>query len=268
MLKESGFTLLGMVVILAVLAILAAVAVPSIFRSVLLSRENTTQLELKEIEKAIMGVPKLRTYGYVGDMGRFPNTLEELNTQGAQPGWATSGNFLSVGMGWRGPYIDKDFTSDEYLQDDWNTPYVLTSTYYSGQDSTVARVQSCGPDKQPDTEDDYFSDVMILKGNIRLIVSLGMTDNVPRSVTTDLYYADDGEECTIPLHGDIVTLQGEHGFWSYVGIGPVHHGVHGLMVHVGAIIEVVILNVTGGIANECWVAIPVGGPGGGGKPTK
>ncbi len=253
---------------MAVMAIVAAVAIPSVFRSISLSRENITKEQLKEIQKAIMGSPALGTYGYVGDMGRFPNNLEELNTQGVQPTWTTTGNFLSIGMGWRGPYLNEEFFTNDYLKDDWNTPYFLTVTHYPAQDSTIARVQSCGPDKQPNTVDDYFSDVMILKGTIRLMVSIGMTDNIPRSVEADLYYADNGTQCATPLQSDIVTLQGEHGFWSYVSFAPVHHGVHGLMVNMGNIKEVVILNVAGGITGDAWVAVPIGGPGGGGRPVQ
>ncbi len=256
--RHKGFTLIGVIVVMAVMAIFAAVAIPSVFRSITLSRENITKAQLKEIQKAIMGSPALGTYGYVGDMGRFPNNLEELNMQGVQPTWTTTGNFISIGMGWRGPYLNEEFFTNDYLKDDWNTPYILTVTYYSAQDSTIALVQSCGPDKQPNTEDDYFSDVMILKGTLRLIVSIGQTDNVPRSVQADLYYANNGTQCANPLESAITTLKGEKGFFSYVSFAPVHHGVHGLLVNVGAIREVVIVDIAGGIANDVSVGVPVG----------
>ncbi|MDP2984205.1 MAG: prepilin-type N-terminal cleavage/methylation domain-containing protein [Candidatus Latescibacter sp.] len=257
-LYPKGFTLIGVIVVMVVMAIVAAVAIPSVFLSISLSRENITKEQLKEIQKAIMGSPTLGTYGYVGDMGRFPNNLEELNIQGVQPTWTTTGNFLSIGMGWRGPYLNEEFFTNDYLKDAWNTPYILTVTHYPAQDSTKALVQSYGPDKQINTVDDYFSDVMILKGTLRLIVTIGMTDNIPRSVEADLYYANNGTQCATPIQSEIVTLQGEKGFWSYVSFAPVHHGVHGLLVNAGAIEEVVIVDIAGGIASDARVVVPIG----------
>jgi len=264
--SDRGFTLIAVIVMVGVMAVLASVAVPSVFYSLRLSRENAVKEQLNAIETAIMGHSKQGTYGYVGDMGRFPNSLEELNIQGAQPSWTTD-NYLSIGMGWRGPYVSEEFSVNDYLQDPWNMDYIFTVTTYPGVDSTTALVQSCGPDKQPDTEDDFFSDVMILKGNLRLIVTVGQSTQIPNAVTTDLYYVDDGTECQEPLQGEEVTLPGEKGKWSYIHIGPVHHGIHSLAIHVGAIHEVVAVDVVGGIDNDEWAAIPVGTKGTG-KPTK
>lgn len=277
MLNRKGFTLIGVIMILAGLAILVGMAIPFAFRLFEVSQKKETQEEMKKICQAIVGSADLGTYGYVGDMGRFPANLGELNTKGSQPdyhGYTTgsptpaASHIAYVGMGWRGPYLNEGFYPTFHLEDAWGNNYGYTVSTASGPDGIMgtsddvvtARIQSFGPDKAPGTEvdpgDDLFSEVMTLKGKFRLKVTVGMTDNIPNSVESQLYFAVNGDECTTPLQGTEVTLPGEKGKWSYIDFAPVHHGAHALMVSVGNQLEKVVVNITGGITSDATVVVP------------
>ncbi|MFH1976994.1 MAG: hypothetical protein ABIJ52_15835 [Pseudomonadota bacterium] len=266
MLNRKGFTLIGVIMILAVLAILVGMAIPFAFRLFEVSQKKETQEEMKKIRQAIVGSADLGTYGYVGDMGRFPANLGELNTRGSQPNYTTAGRISSVGMGWRGPYLNEGFYPASHLEDSWGNNYGYTVSTAPGPDGLMgtsddvvtAKIQSYGPDKAPDTQDDLFAEEMTLKGKLRLKVTIGMTDNIPRSVDPKLYFADNGYECTTPLQGTMVTLPGEKGTWSYIDFAPVHHGVHALIVNMGNIQENVVVNITGGITSDTTVVVPIG----------
>jgi hypothetical protein len=169
-------------------------------------------------------------------------------------------------MGWRGPYLNEGFYPNFHLEDAWGNKYGYTVSTDPGPDGEMgtaddvvtAQIQSYGPDKEPDTGDDLFSEEMTLKGKLRLRVTIGETDNTPKSVESELYFADNGHECTSPLEGTIVTLEGEKGKWSYIDFDPVHHGVHALIVNVGDNQEKVAVNITGGITNDTKVVVPRG----------
>ena len=65
----GGFTLIEVIVVIAVISILAAMAVPYAVKIIDQSREEATKKEMEEIHRAIMGDPKGPTAGYLGDMG-------------------------------------------------------------------------------------------------------------------------------------------------------------------------------------------------------
>ncbi|HHT9134705.1 MAG TPA: hypothetical protein ACFYD2_07370, partial [Candidatus Avalokitesvara rifleensis] len=114
-----------------------------------------------KIYEAIMGEPSQRCYGYVGDMGKLPDTLTDLNTRGTQPSYTTS-TTNGIGMGWRGPYINVGRELGSYLKDAWGNNYRYGFVGDPGNDNTwgtaddvqgldngginTGIIQSAGPD--------------------------------------------------------------------------------------------------------------------------
>src|SRR5687767_11152829 len=86
-----GFTLIEVVIVLGVIAVLAAFLAPLAFQGIQSSRETATTTQVERIFLAIVGEPSKGNFGYLGDMGRLPATLDELVTQGSQVGFHTSG---------------------------------------------------------------------------------------------------------------------------------------------------------------------------------
>ena len=126
--SEVGFTLVELVLIIVVLGIVAAVAIPKIGDIITGSKTNATREEMMRLKGAIIGNPsvtsggRLSDRGYRGDAGSFPPNLTGLVTKPA--GVAVWNPYTR--LGWHGPYIDS--TGGDYLKDAWGVAYVYDST--------------------------------------------------------------------------------------------------------------------------------------------
>ena len=87
----QGFSLLEVSVSLFIVAVLAAVLVPLASSLVDSQRGNQALTQLQTIYTAIVGDPQKGTFGYLGDVGSYPNTLTDL--------------LSSSTTGWNGPYL-------------------------------------------------------------------------------------------------------------------------------------------------------------------
>jgi type II secretory pathway pseudopilin PulG len=152
---EKGLSLIEVVVILAVMVILIALLVPSTVQILSGARRDVTLDEMENLKKAMIGDPNLKTsgvrssFGYLGDMGNLPSTLDDLMTQGAQPAYAFNSS-KGVGAGWRGPYATLGPGSDaaSHRVDAFGNDYTYSNTdYVNGQGQTVdAKLVSLGAD--------------------------------------------------------------------------------------------------------------------------
>lgn len=68
--RHTGFTLIELIVVMAIVALLAAIATPRYLRSLDLARERALQSSLSTLRDAIDQ--------YAADRGRFPSSLQEL----------------------------------------------------------------------------------------------------------------------------------------------------------------------------------------------
>jgi prepilin-type N-terminal cleavage/methylation domain-containing protein len=111
--RVTGFTMLEVVIVIAVIAILAGLIAPLAVNTIKQSRVNACWEEIQIIKKVIVGDPTLveggsrSSFGFVGDLGVMPATLDELiNRDPIRP---TYQPYLTSNMyfGWRGPYISK-----------------------------------------------------------------------------------------------------------------------------------------------------------------
>jgi general secretion pathway protein G len=133
---EKGFTLLEMLVVLAVISIFAGVIGSIIGTSITSAEIEASQLKLDDLKQSMLS--------YYEDTDRFPqdtgdaeNDLQALTADPGVPGWD-------------GPYISSGFEDDDFIKDGWNRTVVYS--YTDGDVSCVVR--SSGPDGTGGNGDD------------------------------------------------------------------------------------------------------------------
>jgi len=121
--RTAGFTLIEMTVILAVIAILAAAITPMVLQQLVDARMETTRRTAKLLHEAIVGRPDVAgSFGFYGDMGRWPKTFQELLTPEPGAFLFNTDTFRNVGMGWKGPYINAGDSKEGMLTDAFGNP--------------------------------------------------------------------------------------------------------------------------------------------------
>jgi general secretion pathway protein G len=101
--RRAGFTLIEVLVVLAILGLLAGLVGPRVMNSLGGARTRTAELQIKDIEAA--------TDMFKIDTGRYPNAAEGLNALVTRP---------SGLAGWNGPYL-KD---NAIPKDPWGNDYI------------------------------------------------------------------------------------------------------------------------------------------------
>ena len=135
---EQGFTLLELIVVVALLGLITSLATDYAVEQTNQQRYTTTQQRMAQIQYAIAGDAS-RTLngqpdisGFYADMGRLPITLSELteapidcdlDTAGVQACPATFSAALGRTIGWNGPYIAAAIVA----ADGWGNPWQWNS---------------------------------------------------------------------------------------------------------------------------------------------
>lgn len=263
--SEQGFIIISLAIVLSIAIIAISIGLSSGIKGIESNREYETSEELKSIKTAITGT-SVEDFSFIGDMGRLPNNLEELNTIGTQTAFHTSDSgiphFGSVGMGWRGPYYRYGKTTDDYLMDAWgrNYVYVITETNTTGGGLTLnqrtAAVISKGSDGIYPSADDIYSEEIPQRVNLIMKVVVGATDNIARNVIVYMYSSNNGEQ-TVVL-SEPVTFSGIEGEEFAFPFSNLHQGAHAFNINFGAMDETGYLHIIGGDANRITISIPVG----------
>ena len=105
---HAGFTLIEILVVIAVIAMLAALVAPNVFRHLGTARDATARTQ---IEMLGAGLDAYRL-----DNGRYPTTDQGLDALRVAP------TLQPLPPNWRGPYLRRDVPLDP-----WGTPYVYLS---------------------------------------------------------------------------------------------------------------------------------------------
>lgn len=103
---EGGFTLMEMLVVLVVIGLIAAVAIPQVMGLLGGAKSKAARIQLETLSQSL-------TF-YQLDLGRFPTSEE-----GLQALWQASGE----GAAWAGPYVRRE----RQLVDPWGRPFVYRS---------------------------------------------------------------------------------------------------------------------------------------------
>ena len=124
--RPSGFTLIELIVVIALVAVLAAVVAPNLLGKASDANRKSAGIQLEKIAN-IVELYRLET-------GRYPETLEDLinQPQGVER--------------WNGPYVRKQ----SQLNDPWGNPLVIQRPGQNGPFDII----SFGSDGQPGGEGD------------------------------------------------------------------------------------------------------------------
>jgi len=104
--RDAGFTLIEMLVVVAIIAVLAAVVAPEIFRNV---GDANTNAARSQIEMLSLALDQYRL-----DLHAYPSTAQGLAALRAAP--------QGAGAAWRGPYLRRPLPADP-----WGRPYEYLS---------------------------------------------------------------------------------------------------------------------------------------------
>jgi len=119
--NNRGFTLIELMIVIVILALIAGIVGPRLFKKVGKAKQGTARTQIAQIEAALDS--------FRLDVGRYPTTSEGLESL-----------MQSSVAGWDGPYLKKKVPLDP-----WGEPYVLISPGSRAE----YELSSYGKDKQP-----------------------------------------------------------------------------------------------------------------------
>lgn len=114
--KQRGFTLIELLVVLTILAMLATLVVPRLFKNLEKAKVNTTKAQIAAFETALAA--------YRLDVGAFPSTEQGLAALRSRPAGVEN---------WDGPYLPKEIPLDP-----WGRPYLYRSPSEHGDYEIVS----------------------------------------------------------------------------------------------------------------------------------
>lgn len=105
---RTGFTLIEIIIAMAILAILAGAVTPLVFKELVRAREEATEIELNALQEGLLN--------FYEDTGRFPSESEGLVALIVDPGLA----------GWAGPYVasERIDPAEDVGEDSFGDPYL------------------------------------------------------------------------------------------------------------------------------------------------
>ena len=133
---EAGFTLVEMLVVLAIIGLIVGLVAPRVFNQLSGAKVRTAHIQIESFRNAIDL--------YFLDVGRYPTTSEGLAALTARP--------ASVGT-WGGPYLK----NPALPQDPWKNPYSYRSPGDHGHQYEIVSFGSDGHEGGTDSAADITS---------------------------------------------------------------------------------------------------------------
>lgn len=121
--RSGGFTLLELLVVVAIIGLLAAYVGPRYFSQLGKSEQSVARSQIEAFSRAL-GVYRL-------DVGSFPSTEQGLEALRSKP---------EAANGWKGPYLDRAVPADP-----WGRAYLYRSPGPQGD----FLIETLGKDGQP-----------------------------------------------------------------------------------------------------------------------
>lgn len=135
MLRSRGFTLLELLVVMAIIGLLAAYVGPKYFSQLGKSEHNVAKAQIESFAKALDG--------FRLDAGRYPTSAEGLKALMVKP--------VNV-RNWSGPYLAKDIPLDP-----WGKPYMYKNPGTRGRDFDIISYGSDGQQGGADVAADIYN---------------------------------------------------------------------------------------------------------------
>lgn len=107
--RQSGFTLMELLVVLVIIGLLAALVGPSLYQRIKPAKQSAARAQIQSFMTALDN--------YFVDVGGYPSTQQGLEVLRNDPGLP----------GWTGPYLQKEIPNDP-----WNGPYFYKAPGRSG----------------------------------------------------------------------------------------------------------------------------------------
>jgi general secretion pathway protein G len=127
---EHGFTLMEMLVVLVVIGLIAAVAIPQVMKLLGGAKHKAARIQLETLSQSL-------NY-YQLDVGGYPTTEQGLMALWQVPGQNDA---------WNGPYVRQE----QQLRDPWGRPFIYRSP---GQAGAYDLITLGGDGKEGGTGDD------------------------------------------------------------------------------------------------------------------
>ncbi len=120
---KKGFALIEVIIIVAVIGILAGILSPLLYKSSEANKTKIVKRELEKIYRACIGDMQ-NNFGYLGDMGKLPDSLTDLYIQGSQPSPTEHPAGSGIFAGWKGPYTDIKNSDSGGIKDPYGNYYL------------------------------------------------------------------------------------------------------------------------------------------------
>lgn len=248
----GGFTLIEIVVALVLVSLVAGALAPLVVRQANEKRRAVTVKKLKLLSLGIAGHAEYDTFGFVGDMGALPATLNDLVALGTQAPYLVDVN--GIGAGWNGPYAEGVGPGSDPTLDGWGTAFQY--------DAIAGQVTSAGGDRAFGTPDDlvFPGNPVVTSGNLSVPVT-----GVPNDAGTPCVLSSAEVAAFVSVSNAGARVENPMG-----GVGPfsaanLHNGAHGVRIQgLGAwagagVSDVVVVRGTSAVKALTLIQ-PVGGP--------
>jgi len=128
--SQRGYAFLIVAIAIFVVAMLGITVLAEY--SMKSAQRKTDSTRMTRVYRAIVGDPSMDTFGYLGDVGDYPTTLQDL----LQSPGAT---------GWNGPYLSENLFSGSAINDSFGSPMEYSLNLTAGSSDELAII-SKGPD--------------------------------------------------------------------------------------------------------------------------